>query len=95
MTEKTLASTRQQITQFGDPICLQYYLITDEITFDGARVDSYGVEIVLSRPGTDLQESSAVRNITTRSSKILKLLLTLADQTVTPCTLKQTVIDLL
>lgn len=95
MTQKTLAQIKHETTQFGDEICLQYYLITDQLCFDGAQLDSYGIEVVLHRPGSDLQESSTVHHITTRGATILNMLLTVANQTVTPCTLKQTVLDLL
>lgn len=95
MTQKTLAQQRSATTQFGDAITLEYYLVTDQISFDGASLDSYGVEILLHRVGSDLQESSTVRNVTTRPATILHILLTLANNTVTPCTLKQTVLDLI
>lgn len=95
MTRKILAHTRHVTTQFGDPVCMQYYLVIDEIRFDGGRFESYGIEAVLRRTGSDRQESCIVRHITPFSGKILQLLLTVADNAVTPCTLKQTVMDLI
>lgn len=95
MTQKILAHTRQTRTQFGDPICLQYYLVTDELSFDGGSLESYGMEVVLRRSGTDQQESCMVRHITPLPCRILQLLLRVADGTVTPCTLRQTLADLL
>lgn len=95
MTQKTLAQVKDETTQFGDKIHLQYYLVTDQISFDGAQIDSYGIEVVLHRQGSDLQESSTVHHITTRAATILNMLFAIAEHSVTPCTLKQTVVDLL
>ncbi len=95
MTQKTLAQQKRATTQFGDLITLEYYLVTDQISFDGAALDSYGVEILLHRVDSDLQESSTVHHVTTRPGTILHILLTLANNTVTPCTLRQSVLDLI
>jgi hypothetical protein len=95
MTRKTLITTQNETTQFGDAICLQYYLLTDDVCFDGGMLENYGIEVVLQRPGTCLQESCAVRNITPVSGRILELLCKTAQWAVTPCTLKKTLTELL
>ena len=51
MSRRTLYRCVMLSSQAGDPLRLEYYLLTDDAHFDGGYLEVYGVEILLYRPG--------------------------------------------
>ena len=64
---------------------LDYYLLADELENTG---ENYGVQVCYANGETD-----CVRGITFSQSQIMRLLVTLMEQTVTPVTLRDVVED--
>ena len=89
MSRRTLYRCVMLSSQEGDPLRLEYYLLTDDAHFDGGYLEVYGVEILLYRPGVRKPEIARVRGITPLGGRILYILQQLCDNAVTPVSLKE------
>lgn len=93
MTHRTLIKCVQLQTPARESLLLEYYLLTDYASFDGAGLDLYGVEVVLHRPGRAKPEIRSIRRITPVGSQVLRLLQRLSNGAVTPAALGDVVDD--
>lgn len=73
----------------GSAAQLLYFLLSEKL--EGCT--TYGAEIILHRDGQ--RESAVMRNLTTSQRRMDELLQLLCRNTVTPCTLRQTLAELL
>ena len=89
MSRRTLFRCVMLTAQEGDPLRLEYYLLTDDAHFDGGYLEVYGVEILLYRPGVRKPEIARVRGVTPLGGRILYILQQLCDNAVTPVSLKE------
>ncbi len=89
MSRRTLYRCVMLSSQAGDPLRLEYYLLTDDAHFDGGYLEVYGVELLLYRPGVRKPEIARVRGITPMGGRILYILQQLSDNAVTPVCLKE------
>ena len=89
MSRRTLFRCLMLNAQEGDPLRLEYYLLTDDAHFDGGYLEVYGVEILLYRPGVRKPEIARVRGVTPMGGRILYILQQLSDNAVTPISLKE------
>ena len=89
MSRRTLYRCVMLSSQAGDPLRLEYYLLTDDAHFDGGYLEVYGVEILLYRPGVRKPEIARARGITPMGGRILHILQQLSDNAVTPVCLKE------
>lgn len=76
---------------------LEYYLTQQEIFCDGAKHNTYGVEIhkLIPSNGSTIEEISCICDLTTLRSKIEYYLRLLTDCKVTPTHLKDITLDFL
>lgn len=86
---KTLLKTNQAVSQQGNPMKLQYYLLSD---YNG-ELEQYGTEIVLQCG--DREECSDCRNVTPLASSMAHLIGILASNLVTPALLHEILQDLI
>ena len=89
MSRRTLYRCVMLSSQAGDPLRLEYYLLTDDAHFDGGYLEVYGVEILLYRPGVRKPEIARARGVTPMGGRILYILQQLSDNAVTPVCLKE------
>ena len=89
MSRRTLYRCVMLSSQEGDPLRLEYYLLTDDAHFDGGYLEVYGVEILLYRPGVRKPEIARARGVTPMGGRILYILQQLCDNAVTPISLKE------
>ena len=89
MSRRTLFRCLMVNAQEGDPLRLEYYLLTDDAHFDGGYLEVYGVEILLYRPGVRKPEIARVRGVTPMGGRIVRILQQLSDNAVTPISLKE------
>ena len=89
MSRRTLYRCVMLSSQEGDPLRLEYYLLTDDAHFDGGYLEVYDVEILLYRPGVRKPEIARVRGVTPMGGRILYILQQLCDNAVTPVSLKE------
>ena len=87
MSRRTLYRCVMLSSQAGDPLRLEYYLLTDDAHFDGGYLEVYGVEILLYRSGVQKPEIARLRGITPLGRRILDILQQLSDGAVTPSAL--------
>jgi len=95
MTRRTLYRTLAVTPPQGQPMRLEYYLLTDPARFDGGSMEVYGAEILLYRPDRKMPEIARARGITPIGSRILSILQSLCDGAVTPVALKEVMEELL
>ena len=76
----------------GREMWIEYYLLTEE---SSPGVEVYGVEVVLRSADRLRPKISRVRGVTPKLSKMISLLQRLADQAVTPDSLRESLSALL
>jgi len=76
---------------------LEYSVLTNAIEHEGQLITVYGVEIIKKqrKDGVLLSETKSIKNICVSEDQIKKLVQTLAENLVTPITLKDIVEDLI
>ena len=93
MTQRTFIKCLRVQSQKKEELRLEYYLLTDYASFDGANLDLYGVEVVSYQARRPKPEICRIRGITPIGSQILQLLQRLIEGAVTPTTLREVVDD--
>ena len=78
MLHRTLSKQIQQESGW----ILRYFLLKEQVRFDGLSVDSFGVEVVGERRGKT--EAASAPYLTTRASIAVKVLTELASRGVKP-----------
>lgn len=95
MTRRTLFRALVLTPPQGQPMRLEYYLLTDPAQFDGGCLEVYGAEILLYRPDRKSPEIARARGLTPIGSRILSILQSLCDGAVTPVGMKDVMEELL
>lgn len=95
MTRRTLFRTLAVTPPQGQPMRLEYYLLTDPAHFDGGSLEVYGAEILLYRSDRKMPEIARARGVTPIGSRILRILQQLCDGAVTPVGLPEVMEELL
>ena len=88
---RILQSTKQAVTENGDLIHLDYYLLSEYQ--EDLNMEQYGVEVTLITGNQ--QESDQVLRVTPIQRSIERLIDQLAEQTVTPSVLREILLDIL
>jgi fructose-specific phosphotransferase system component IIB len=75
---------------------LEYYIVPNQIESDGVLITTYGVQITKKqrKNGVVLTETKTIKNICMSEQQIQKLTNLLAENLVTPITLKDIIDDL-
>lgn len=89
MSRRMLYSCVPVETSSGDKLRLEYYLLTDDVLFDGGSLEIYGVEILLYTPQNRKPDIGRIRGVTPMGSRILTILRRLSDGAVTPACLHE------
>lgn len=89
MSRRMLYRCVQAETPSGDKLRLEYYLLTDDVLFDGGSLEIYGVEILLYTPQKRKPDIGRIRGVTPVGKRILTILRCLSDGAVTPACLRE------
>ena len=95
MSRRTLFRCVMLQDERGEPMRLEYYLLTDDALFDGGSLEVYGVEILCYRAGVRRPEIARLRGITPLGGRIMDILDRLCSGTVTPSSLREVMDSLL
>lgn len=87
MLKRNCCGMEKILCDNGQEAELLYYLLRERC--DGC--ESYGAEIVMHRD--DEWESASVRHVTTSAARMQAMVEQLKRNTVTPCTLRETVLE--
>ncbi|MCI8619271.1 MAG: hypothetical protein HFG44_04275 [Oscillospiraceae bacterium] len=94
MTREMLMHERFYHDEVPNHFCIQYILLTDEVSFAGNTLEIYGVKIKLFQNG-DFIEQKALRGVTPFGTRITAMLNLMADSLVTPVGMADVVTNLL
>lgn len=94
MTKEMLMYERFYHDEVPNHFCVQYILLTDEVSFGGNTLEIYGIKIKLFQDGAFI-EQKALRGITPFGTRITAMLNLMADSLVTPVGMADVVTDLM